>query len=59
MARVDPDRAPVDRIRNVARDQPELALIAAIVRVALDDAKTGDAEAKDWLSSGACRGYLA
>lgn len=49
--RVDLHRAPVDRIRTMARDAPELAILAACIKQALEDAQAGDLEAAEWLAS--------
>ncbi len=59
MAAVDTPRRPADRILAVAKDSPELALLAAVVRQGLDDAQAGDPEAVTWLASDDCIGMLA
>ncbi|ACZ39684.1 hypothetical protein [Sphaerobacter thermophilus] len=46
-------------IHAVAGQEPERALVAAIVRQAVDDARAGDAEARAWLGSEACARWLA
>lgn len=46
-------------IHAVAADEPELALAAAIVRQAVDDAREGCLEAREWLVSRDCLRWLA
>jgi hypothetical protein len=43
------------RFQPLAYESPELALLAAVVKVALEDAREGDDEAREWLASPACR----
>ena len=50
---------PAGVIHAVAGQEPERALVAAIVRQAVDDARAGDAEARAWLASEACARWLA
>ncbi len=57
--RVDLHRAPVDRIRTMARDAPELAILAACIKQALEDAQAGDLEAAEWLASPECQSMLS
>lgn len=49
---------PGGLIHGVAGEAPERALIAAIVRQAVDDARAGDAEARQWLAGPACLRWL-
>ena len=52
-------QTPAGVIHAEAAAAPELALVAAIVRQAVDDARAGDAEARAWLASEACARWLA
>ena len=45
-------------ILRTAEQHPHLSLYAAVVKVALDDARNGDQEAQDWLGSDECFVYL-
>lgn len=38
---------------------PEMELIAAMIRVAVEDARAGDQEARAWVGSGACHAWLS
>lgn len=49
--------AGVSMIHATAKHAPELSLLAAVLHRALTDAKTGDSEALEWLSSESCRWY--
>jgi len=42
------------RIHAVAADDPHLALVAGVIRQAVDDAAAGDPEARAWLAGDAC-----
>jgi hypothetical protein len=46
-------------IHTVATDNPELALLAAVIQPAADDARTGNREAREWLASPQCRDILS
>lgn len=50
--------SPGGTIRALAGEVPELALVAAILRLAVEDAQAGRRGARDWLSSAACRDWL-
>lgn len=52
-------QTPAGVIHAVAGQEPERALVAAIVRQAVDDARAGDAEARAWLAGPACLRWLA
>jgi hypothetical protein len=54
MSRVDTGSAA---IHAIARGNPELALIAAVVERGLTDAKSGDTDAIEWLGSDTCAWY--
>jgi hypothetical protein len=43
----------------IAADSPELALLAAVIKLAVEDAQAGDDEARAWLASPDCRGMLS
>lgn len=51
--------SPSGILHAVAAERPELALIGAMVRLAVDDAGRGDPEARQWLASPACLRWLA
>lgn len=50
---------PMGIIHRAAQDAPELSLIAAMVRLAVEDAAGGDPSARQWLGSPACAKWLA
>lgn len=52
-------RRELDAIHAEAAVVPELALIAAVVRQAVVDARAGNAEARRWLASDACVRWLS
>jgi len=43
----------------IAADAPELALLAATIKLALDDARCGDPEAREWLAGDECQSMLS
>ncbi|ACZ39660.1 hypothetical protein [Sphaerobacter thermophilus] len=45
-------------IHDVAASAPEAALLAAVIRLAYEDALGGDAEAAEWLAGPVCRAWL-
>lgn len=49
----------LDAIHAVATLSPERALLAAVIRLAVEDATAGDGEARQWLASEACARWLA
>jgi hypothetical protein len=46
-------------IHTIAVDHPELALLAAALKLALDDARCGDGEAREWLAGPVARAWLS
>ena len=48
----------LDVIHRVAQLKPEAALLAAVIRLAVEDAARGDAEAAEWLAGPVCRAWL-
>lgn len=51
--------ARFDALHRVAETAPELALVGAIVKVALDEARCGDEASAAWLASEACLNCLS
>ncbi len=43
----------------IAGDAPELSLLAAVIKLAADDARGGDDDARQWLASPDCHGMLS
>jgi|GEM_PF-3599210 len=45
-------------IHDVAGYEPEKALLAAVIQLAVEDAQKGDVEAAAWLAGPVCRAWL-
>jgi hypothetical protein len=46
-------------IHAVSQDAPERSLLAACLKLAVDDARCGDASARAWLAAPVARSWLA
>jgi hypothetical protein len=49
----------ISPIQAVAAEAPEMALLGACLKLAVDDARGGDPEARPWLASDACLAMLS
>lgn len=53
-----PRGRPIDAILALAERCPERALVAAVIRLAVEDCLTGDPEAHSWLAGPDCEEWL-
>jgi hypothetical protein len=49
----------VSVLHTIAADAPELSILAAVLKQAVEDGQGGDHEAATWLASDDCRDLLA